>query len=292
VPLDTTVDIYVNRNQTAKGGLRIDDFQTSAVADTDVAIGASEIIPPTKVIDLAATPVTTSVNLAWTAATDAGGSGLAGYRVYRWETPASGLHYTPAPACIATIAPDATTYIDSTVAYGKQYHYELRAFDSATNVGPRSNAVAVTALTPAMTAVYRFYNVRTGSHFYTASAAERAHVNATWPTIFTDEGVAYTADPWKNTQPLYRFYNVRTQSHFYTASAAERAHVNATWPTTFSDEGVAYNVSTTSGIPVYRFYNVRTGSHFYTASAAERAHVNATWPTIFSDEGVAYYLAQ
>ncbi|MBN2841027.1 MAG: hypothetical protein JXP37_08750, partial [Coriobacteriia bacterium] len=39
--------------------------------------------------------------------------------------------------------------------------------------------------------VYRFYNVRNGSHFYTVSAAEKAHIQATWPHIYTYEGIAF-----------------------------------------------------------------------------------------------------
>jgi len=39
--------------------------------------------------------------------------------------------------------------------------------------------------------VYRFYNKVNGSHFYTVSEAERNNVIATWPHIYTYEGVAF-----------------------------------------------------------------------------------------------------
>jgi lysyl endopeptidase len=39
--------------------------------------------------------------------------------------------------------------------------------------------------------VYRFYNVRTSSHFYTSSDAEREMVRRTWPNVFRDEGVGF-----------------------------------------------------------------------------------------------------
>ncbi len=39
--------------------------------------------------------------------------------------------------------------------------------------------------------VYRFYNVRNGSHFYTASETEKANVIARWPDIYTYEGPAF-----------------------------------------------------------------------------------------------------
>jgi len=39
--------------------------------------------------------------------------------------------------------------------------------------------------------VYRFMNLRNGSHFYTSSEAERDMVQATWPTIYRLEGPAF-----------------------------------------------------------------------------------------------------
>ena len=41
--------------------------------------------------------------------------------------------------------------------------------------------------------VYRFYNLRNGSHFYTVSPEEKAYVEATWPDVYTYEGVAFYA---------------------------------------------------------------------------------------------------
>jgi hypothetical protein len=141
--------------------------------------------------------------------------------------------------------------------------------------------------------VYRFYNTRVGSHFYTISADERDQVIARWPTIYTYEGVAYSvpSDPTTQTTPVYRFYNRRAGSHFYTISADERDQVIARWPAIYTYEGVAYSVPsdpTTQTTPVYRFYNRRAGSHFYTISADERDQVIARWPTIYTYEGVAY----
>lgn len=45
-----------------------------------------------------------------------------------------------------------------------------------------------------LTAMYRFYNRQTGTHFYTASLAERDQILATLPWM-TDEGVAYYVRP-------------------------------------------------------------------------------------------------
>jgi Repeat of unknown function (DUF5648) len=144
--------------------------------------------------------------------------------------------------------------------------------------------------------VYRFYNIKTGTHFYTASESERYLVAFRMGATYHFEGVAMTFDSTNpaNSQPLYRFYNVRTGTHFYTASEDEKANVMATMASTYHYDGPAYNVSTTpgSGLTVYRFYNVRTGTHFYTADPAERDNTIAKFGGIFHYEGPAYYLAQ
>lgn len=152
---------------------------------------------------------------------------------------------------------------------------------------------AVAALTPAppdTVSVFRFYNARTGSHFYTPSAAERDMVIDRWPTLYAYEGVAYTVNA-ANAHPLYRFYNVKVASHFYTASVAERDQVIALWPHIFAYEGETYNVALAGpeSQAVYRFFSRVNGSHFFTASAAERDLVRQAWPHIYDYEGPAFY---
>ena len=142
------------------------------------------------------------------------------------------------------------------------------------------------------TKVYRFYNMKNGTHFYTASYDEKMNIIKTWPDVYKYEGVGYEYDGMKASQPLYRFYNKVSGSHFYTVSVEEKNNVIAKWPNVYTYEGPAYNVSNTpvGGGVVYRFYNVKTGSHFFTASASERDTVIATWPDVFKYEGEAYYL--
>lgn len=145
------------------------------------------------------------------------------------------------------------------------------------------------------TDVFRFYNARNGTHFFTPSAEERDMVMAKWPTIFTYEGVAYSLDPGSNPQPLYRFYNNFSKSHFYTASLEERNLVTAKWPAIFTYEGETYPVcpaEVPGAVAVYRFYNRTNGSHFYTASAQERDMVQAKWPNVYTYEGPAFWLGQ
>lgn len=147
-----------------------------------------------------------------------------------------------------------------------------------------------------MTDVFRFYNTKAHSHFYTASVAERQTVFDRWSSIFSYDGTAYsinTSDAW-NSQHLWRFYNVKTGSHFYTASEDEKNTVLATWPDIYQLDGPAYDVCPTpvpGATTVYRFYNKINGTHFYTASEDEKNTVLAMWPDIYQLDGPAYWLA-
>jgi hypothetical protein len=151
------------------------------------------------------------------------------------------------------------------------------AFDGSLYSAPTTVTIRVSA------PVHRFYNTRTGVHFYTISEVERATVlaHAEWPFVY--EGVAYQAfaGPVPGTTPVHRFYNYQSNVHFYTASEEERASVVAhtDWP--FTSEGVVFFViaaQTSDSGPVYRFYNAAQGAHFYTASEAERDVVGAGAP--------------
>lgn len=94
------------------------------------------------------------------------------------------------------------------------------------------------------TPLHRFYNPTTRAHFYTASEGEKAHVLATWPTLFAYEGTTFSVatSPGAGKAPVYRFYNVQSKSHFYTTSLWERDHIIATWPKIFTYEGIGYYV--------------------------------------------------
>lgn len=140
--------------------------------------------------------------------------------------------------------------------------------------------------------VYRFYNVRGGTHFYTPSLDERNMVIARWSNVFQYEGIAYYTQPYVNPQPLYRFYNRRSASHFYTASPAEADNTIARYGHVFTYEGQTYRVATSgpASNAVYRFYNVRNGSHFFTASSTERDIVIARWSNVYAYEGVAFFI--
>lgn len=84
---------------------------------------------PTNVVASAPTP--TQVQLTWSAATDTGGSGLAGYRVYRNGSA------TP------LASPTTNSYTDNAVLANTAYSYRVRAFDAATP--PNESALSAEA---------------------------------------------------------------------------------------------------------------------------------------------------
>ena len=190
----------------------------------------------------------------------------------------------------------AFTYTDKVSYQHKLYSFriplsEIGAGSGTAEFSFTTYGTAAVTLMP----VYRFYNVKNDSHFYTADESERTVVVATLGSTYLFEGVAYTVNTSNpaNNAPLYRFYNTRDGSHFYTASAAERDSVVANLAALYRLEGTAYDVSATSvpATTVYRFYNKTNGTHFYTASVAERDAVVTNLSYKYTLEGPAFYLA-
>ena len=95
------------------------------------------------------------------------------------------------------------------------------------------------------TPLYRFYNFKKGSHFYTASETEKNEVIARLSGTYRYEGEAYRvcASPVAGSLPVYRFYNVQKGVHFYTASEVERASVVERLSSVYRFEGAAYYIA-------------------------------------------------
>jgi hypothetical protein len=160
----------------------------------------------------------------------------------------------------------------------------------SSKAGGGSGAAAAGAVTK--TAAYRFFNTRTGAHFYTTSTDERDDVLRRFPFMNLD-GAAFDVSPSALTvlSPVYRFYNTRTGVHFYTISEAEKQHIIANLKS-FNFEGVAYHASVLPGTgytPLYRFFLPSRGYHFYTASQQERDHIIANLRQ-YTYEGIGYYV--
>lgn len=198
-----------------------------------------------------------------------------------------------------TLSADAGTYIIQVQDPDAQYHQSfyngasMYSLGTPVTVNANGTVSGVDIGLFRIGAVYRFYNSKSGTHFYTPWVAERESVRANLSHIYTYEGIAYVTSPTTDIHPLYRFYNFRVGSHFYTADASERDSVIAHLGYIFSYDGPTYGVSLapSPGVrPVYRFYNIRNGSHFYTASEAERQNVQDTLGAIYQFEGPAFYI--
>jgi uncharacterized protein (DUF1800 family) len=128
-----------------------------------------------------------------------------------------------------TISASERDYVIAT--YPTVFVYEGPVFSAYTTPAP--GAVGVT----------RFYNLQTGTHFYTINPDEIAYILAHYPQ-FVYEGVVYYVPPVMapdGRSDLFRFYNNLTGTHFFTNSVAERDHVIATYPQ-FVYEGTVYYV--------------------------------------------------
>lgn len=111
------------------------DKQNNVLLGGLIQVGDPDTVPPTIPLDLSGMALGYNrVYLAWKAAADIGGTGVAGYRVYRGNT------------VITTAA--ATTYIDAGLVAETAYSYSVAAVDHAGNLSGRSAAVQV--ITPAL----------------------------------------------------------------------------------------------------------------------------------------------
>ena len=140
---------------------------------------------------------------------------------------------------------------------------------------------------------FRFFNRRTGEHFYTESTAERDGI-ITGRADMTYEGVAFLQGGGASTPvSVARFIRLDTGEHFYAASVVERDYILQNMSDNFRlEDSQAFLVSATPDYqffqPVHRFLDTATGNHFFTASESERDGVMAALPS-YRYEGVAFY---
>jgi len=85
----------------------------------------------------------TSVHLSWNASSDAGGSGLSGYQVFRND-------YGSYTTVLAFISAPTQTFDNAGLTPGTQYRFRIRAVDGAGNVSGYSNEVTLTTTNSAV----------------------------------------------------------------------------------------------------------------------------------------------
>ena len=98
--------------------------------------GPADTTPPSVPGTLSFTQSGSTINLSWGASSDTGGSGLAGYDIYRNGTLAASTNAT------------TTTYADTTQPTTATVSYFVRARDNAGNVSGNSNTVTRTGTSP------------------------------------------------------------------------------------------------------------------------------------------------
>ena len=108
---------------------------TAGVTTTkDFSLTWTDTTPPSTPTGLTATTISPSqINLSWNASTDSGGSGLAGYIIYR-----GGVE-------VGRTA--ATTYSDNGLAANTAYTYTVKAYDNAGKVSAASSPASATTQT-------------------------------------------------------------------------------------------------------------------------------------------------
>lgn len=139
---------------------------------------------------------------------------------------------------------------------------------------------------PVGTAVHRFYDFLTGTHFYTADGAEQQQYAG--DSRYRYEGAAFKT---VGSESVSRFRNKQADTYFYTLSDLERETVKGYAGFEYQS-GKEFGASSTpmvGTIPVYRFYNLNTGTHFFTPSASERDAVIAAFPGLMRNEGIGFY---
>ncbi len=159
-------------------------FSDSGTASCHASGSSSDTTPPSVPSGLAASSVTSSqVGLSWTASVDnTGGSGVAGYRVYRSDL--SG----PLNTSLVT----GTSYTDTTVSPSTSYTYAVSAVDNAGNESAKSSAVTVT--TPAAGSVTLTNSLEGGTAGTTITGANSGGISGNafnGPAVGTGATLAY-----------------------------------------------------------------------------------------------------
>ena len=131
--------------------------QGSAFTATTLAL--PDTTAPTVPGSVAATALsTTTIRITWAGSTDSGGSGLAGYRVFR-STTLTGTYAQLGPdLSAATLTLDDTSLSASTTRF-----YKVLAFDGNNNASALSAAASATTQPDVVTETFDFYISPTGS---------------------------------------------------------------------------------------------------------------------------------
>jgi chitodextrinase len=156
----------------------VNNESAKSAAKSAITPTCPDVTPPSAPSNLGGSaPSCTSVNLSWTGSTDTGGSGLAGYRVFRDS------------ALLKTVSGGTST--SDAVLSGSTHSYQVFAIDGANNVSAGSNTVSVAVPACADTTPP---SVPTG---ITLAAPSCSQMNVSW-TAATDASGIKNYDVYRN----------------------------------------------------------------------------------------------
>lgn len=161
--------------------------------------------PPSVPTGLASSSRTsTTISLGWNASTDnAGGSGVAGYDVYRNGSLVG--------------SPTGTSYVDSGLAPATSYSYRVRARDNAGNASAQSPAISVSTLASEPTCA-QAPAVPTG---LASPSRTSSSVSLSWNAVAAGPGCTVTYRVFRGTQQVAQ---VSGTSHTVSGLSADTAY--------------------------------------------------------------------
>jgi hypothetical protein len=184
-------------NWIAKAYDAAGNVRSSSAVSLNVNV-TTDTTPPATPSGLTATAVSSSqINLSWSPSFDTGGSGLAGYKVYRSTTQ------------IATTT--ATNYSDNGRAANTRYCYKVAAYDNAGNTSAQSTqACATTQADPVAgwNLVPTDGVMNSFTTLYSVWASDPSNVwavgyNSGWGTIFKWDGTSWSV-AWSGSSTIPR----------------------------------------------------------------------------------------
>ena len=128
--------------------------------------------------------------------------------------------------CVADVSP-GTYYLEVTKVSGNgEYRLDVDIIEgkqiSKTNATDCTSSTTENSCKGSVP-LYRFWNTKTGTHFYTTSETEKTKIITTYKEWIYEgiTGYIYITQQ-TNTDTLYRFWNSKTGAHFYTTSEKEK----------------------------------------------------------------------
>jgi hypothetical protein len=230
---------YWYRVRYLGGGKNVSPYTNVASATTP------DIVPPSVPTGLTATVASCSqVNLAWSASTDTGGSGLKGYKVYRNGT------------YLKQVLAPATTTSDTSLQGSTNYSYTVSAIDNAGNESAQSGAkVATTSPCPTTTTTSTSSTSSTSSSSSTSSTTSTSRPTST--TAKSTTSTLNTTTSTLNTTTSTLNTTTTTIPAVDTTPPSVPTGITAT-AAGCSQVNVAWNASTDTGGSGLKGYNIWT----------------------------------